>query len=95
MYTYFNKHTHQVNLSWSQAVYLAVKEATQEHNKAQETKLYMYNPVGSEPIPLEELESVLMDAGAARIAAGHQIHLILTSNGKQTWTGVIDKDFMN
>ncbi len=93
MFSYFNKDTYQGNLCWSRAIALAVEEATRAYGTSPEAKLYMYNPVGCDPTPLEDLVSTLESVGAARIQAGHQIHLIITTKGKQTWTGVIDRDF--
>ena len=71
---------------------LAVEEATREYDTSKGDQLYMYNPVGGDPIPIEDLESTLESAGAARLEAGHYILLFILTKGKETWGAIIDND---
>lgn len=89
MFAYYNKVTRRVDLTWSQAVELALNEVTQEYNIFKDAQLYMYNPVGSDPIPLDDLEHTLMTTGKARIEAGHFIELLVTINGKRMFDCLI------
>lgn len=79
-----SKHT-ETNLSWFTAVNKAIEATTREYDEEKDPRLYMYNPVGSDPFPLTQLESVLMSRGAARIEAGHHVQLIITLNGITAW----------
>jgi len=75
----------QTNLSWETAVAKALESATREYDATKDPQLYMYNPVGSDPLPLDVLEHALETTGTARIEAGHYIQLLITLNGCSAW----------
>ena len=79
-YYKFNAETKQAK-TYADAATVVLKHSREHPAEA----IYLYHPVGSEPI---ELESAL-EHGLERIKAGHPAHIIATNSEKIVWEVLI------
>ena len=75
------------NLTMEAAITRAAKDAALYYVEG--CDLYMYNPIGSDPILLADLLAVLTGPGIQRLHAGQPIQLFIHHKGTTLWTATI------